>query len=567
MKKITPKRIYNHIKDKAAKFNIKRIIKGKRLSFYWNKRHDFYLPIEAFGCNKKTYLEKKNTVFPQKIKFSILVPLYNTPEHFLKEMIGSVLFQCYENWELCLADGSDSEHKYVEEICRAIAQTDNRIKYKKLEKNGGISENTNECIKMATGDYISLFDHDDLLHPLALFETMKAICEKDAEFIYTDEVIFNNTILRAITNTNFKPDFSPDYFMGTNYLCHFSSFKKSLLGKTGNFNPETDGAQDYDLFLRLSEHTDRIVHVPKCLYYWRASSTSTASSIQTKTYAIEAGKRALENHFKRCNISAEVEIYRNLLYKTKYIINKKDKVSIIIINDDQKQIKKCVDSIKKKTLYDNYEIIIAEYNLQENLSVIYNNAVKKTSGEYLIFLSSNSIIETETWIEELLMYAQKQEKGAVGAKFYDGHNKVANFGYILGIKSFAGTINKGLDRRENGYAFRLSLVQNVCALSSDCMMVSKKKFEEVNGFNEEYKESFFDIDFCLRLREKGYINVCTPHAELYYITNNRKTNKSDLKIVRSKWGKKFESCDPYYNPNLTRKAGDFRVTGEVFTRE
>ena len=554
------KRILNKIK----KINIRKAIKGYILNYYWNKRHDFYLPIEAFGCNKKTYTIKKQFIFPQNIKFSILVPLYNTPEKFLKEMIGSVIFQCYENWELCLADGSDDEHKYVQNICCAIAKTDPRIKYKKLEKNAGISENTNTCIKMATGDYISLFDHDDLLHPFALFETMKAICEKNAEFIYTDEVIFKSPKLVKITNTNFKPDFSKDYFMGTNYLCHFSSFKKSLLDKIGSFNSETDGAQDYDLFLRLTEQTDKIVHVPKCLYYWRASPSSTASSIQSKTYAIEAGKRALENHFKRCNINAYVDIYRNILYKANYTINTKSKVSIIIINDNTKNLTNCIDSIKQKTNYENYEIITED--AAECMPAIYNSAAKKASGEYLIFLSCNTIIDSENWIEELLMHAQKPENGAVGAKFYNEHNKVSHFGYILGINKIAGTINKGVNRTENGYAFRLSITQNVCAVSSDCMMVSKKKFEEINGFDEVYKNNFFDIDFCLKLREKGYENLCTPHAELYYAGKKQKADKNDFKVIRNKLNKTYVFGDPYYNINLTRKTEDFRVTGEIFSK-
>ena len=192
----------------------------------WCTRKGFILPPAAFGCSRRKYIKQKEYTFPRKIKFSILVPLYNTPENFLKEMIGSVLFQTYENWELCLADGSDTQHSYVETICKQIAEKENRIKYKKLEHNGGISENTNACLEMVTGDYISLFDHDDLLHPSALFETMRAICEKDAEFVYTDEAIFQSPNLQKIQNTHFKPDFAPDYFFMGNYLCHFSSFKK-----------------------------------------------------------------------------------------------------------------------------------------------------------------------------------------------------------------------------------------------------------------------------------------------------------------------------------------------------
>ena len=338
-----------------------------------------------------------------------------------------------------------------------------------------------------------------------------------------------------------------------------------MLDKIGNFNSEPDGAQDYDLFLRLTEQTDKIVHVPKCLYYWRASPSSTASSIQSKTYAIEAGKRALENHFKRCNNNAYVDIYRNILYKANYSIYPKSKVSIIIINDNTKCLKNCIDSIKQKTNYENYEIITED--AAECLPVIYNSAAKKATGKYLIFLNCNTIIDSENWIDELLMHAQKPENGAVGAKFYNGHNKVSHFGYILGIKKISGTINKGLDRTENGYVFRLSTTQNVCAVSSDCMMIAKKKFEEINGFDETYKDSFFDIDFCLKLREKGYENLCTPHVELYYVGKKRKANKNDSKIIYEKLNKGFDFIDPYYNINFTRKTEDFRVTGEIFPKE
>ena len=273
----------------------------------WSRRHDEIISPLAFGMGARLYNLQKETKFSKSIKFSILVPLYNTPKDFLQEMIGSVLFQTYGNWELCLADGSDSAHCYVGEICSELLRKDERIKYRKLEKNAGISENTNACLEMATGDYISLFDHDDLLHPSALYETMKKICDSDAEIIYTDEAIFKSPNLHDITFMYFKPDFSQSLLETTNYFCHFLSFKKNLIHEL-KFDSECDGAQDFDIVLKLTEKTKKISHVKKCLYYWRASPVSTAASTDSKPYTSEAGKRALEKHFLRIGEAAEVKI-------------------------------------------------------------------------------------------------------------------------------------------------------------------------------------------------------------------------------------------------------------------
>lgn len=273
----------------------------------WEARNGFSISPFAFRINDKAYKKQKNEQFPMKIKFSIIVPLYNTPKDFLQEMIGSVLFQSYSNWELCLADGSDAEHGFVGETCKEIAKTDSRIKYKKLEGNYGISGNTNECMKMATGDYISLFDHDDILHPSALYETAKAINKKNAELIYTDEAIFESPNLHSVRHIALKADFSQDLLENCNYVCHFTSFKKSIYDGL-MFDSECDGAQDYDIILKLTERTKRISHIKKCLYYWRASTSSTAGSSDAKPYTWEAGKRALEKHFERIGENALVNL-------------------------------------------------------------------------------------------------------------------------------------------------------------------------------------------------------------------------------------------------------------------
>ena len=370
--------------------------------------------------------EKYN--FPKNIKFSILVPLYNTPKKFLIAMIRSVTSQTYSNWELCLADGSDSEHKYVEEICRKLSAVDNRIKYEKLEKNLGISENTNHCIKMSTGDYIALFDHDDLLHPSALFEVMKVICEEKADFIYTDE----NTFVKYPTQrifTHYKPDFSPDTLRSYNYICHLSVFSKKLLDNVGYFNSKCDGSQDYDLILRLTEKAKKIVHIPKVLYFWRSHKASVASSIGAKPYVIQAAKTALKSHLDRVGLEGQIDNSSAAsTYKINYKIKGNPKISIIIPNKDYiEDLDKCINSILRKTTYDNYEIIIVENNSvnestfayydklknYKNIKVVYwkyafnysainNFGVQYATGEYLILLNNDIEIISPHWIEEML---------------------------------------------------------------------------------------------------------------------------------------------------------------------
>lgn len=570
----------------------------------WKNRHDFVLEPLAFGVKESVCKRQRKTKFPLNIKFSILVPLYNTQKDFLQEMIGSVLFQTYENWELCLADGSDSGHSYVQTLCEEIAQKDSRIKYKKLEKNGGISENTNECVKMATGDYISLFDHDDLLHPSALFETMKAICEKDADFIYTDEATFESPELHKIIHTNFKPDFAPDYFHGSNYICHFTSFKRSLLEKTVFFNSECDGAQDYDLFLRLTENAKHIIHVQKCLYYWRASPSSTASGAGAKNYTSIAGQKALQSHFKRMGVEATVEL-GNVpnTYRVTYPIKGNPLVSILIPNYDHAQtLKKCIDSITQKSTYENYEIIIIENNstqqetfdyydsLRENskikvvrwegkfnYSAINNFGFKYAKGEYILLLNNDVEVITQNWIEEMLMFAQRSDVGAVGAMLYYPSDKIQHGGVVLGIGGVAGHSHKYFQRGSYGYVSRLVTVQDYSCVTAACFMVSSRIYKEVEGLDETFEVAFNDVDFCMRIRKAGYLIVWTPFAELYHYESESRGLEDTLEKkarfagevhrFQKRWSKELLAGDPYYNPNLTLGREDFSVTGEFFPTE
>lgn len=355
---------------------------------------------------------QRNTKFPREIKFSIVVPLYNTPEKFLREMIQSVLNQTYANWELCMADGSDPEHRYVETICKKYAAKDSRILYQKLEKNLGISENTNACLRMVAGDYIGLLDHDDILHPSALFEVMKAICEKNADLIYTDENTFHHHPSDAF-NPHFKPDFAPDNLRANNYICHFTVFKKTLMDLAGKLNAKFDGSQDYDLILRLTEKAKCIFHIPKILYFWRAHSNSVAENIGAKPYVIEAAHQALSEHLQRVGLNGKVlDTVVPSIYRIKYVIDGNPLVTILIPNCDHLyDLKKCIESIFSLTSYRNFEVIILENNSTEkeifffyrelqnkyknvkvvkwkgkfNYSAINNFGYQHSSGEYIIF--------------------------------------------------------------------------------------------------------------------------------------------------------------------------------------
>lgn len=541
---------------------------------------------------------QSKTKFNKKIKFSIIVPIYNTPKSFLCEMINSCIDQTYENWELCLADGSDKDHGYVSEIIKDYIRNDKRIKYKSLEKNRGISENTNECIKMATGEYIALFDHDDVLHPSALFEYMKAICEKNADFIYCDEDKFERNIEKCF-DPYFKPDFAIDNLRTNNYICHFTVFKKNLLNEVGQFRKEFDGSQDHDMILRLTEKAKSIVHIPKILYHWRMSSNSVASDPYAKPYTIKAGIEAVKQHLDRCNLNATVEsstVHPNF-YRIRYDIIGNPLISILIPNKDHiVDLSRCINSIIEKSTYKNIEIIVIENNSVEletfdyyktlekynnikvvtyesngkfNYSAINNFGVKYAKGEHLLFLNNDIEIISENWLEEMLMYSQREDVGAVGAKLYYPNDTLQHAGVILGLGGVAGHSHKYFDRNSYGYFGRCVLQQNLSAVTAACLMMKKDIFNEIDGFDEAFAVAFNDVDLCMRIRDAGYLIAWTPYAEAYhyesisrgYEDTPEKQARFNGEIIRFKtrWGKQLEQGDPYYNPNLTLEREDFSL--------
>lgn len=544
---------------------------------------------------------EESRVFPKDITFSILVPLYNTPEKFLREMIESVTAQTYRKWELCLADGSDEKHPEVGRICDEYIQKDSRIKYQKLLKNEGISGNTNECYKMATGNYIALFDHDDVLHPSVLYAYMEQICEKNADYLYCDEATFkgNKTIDDMIT-LHFKPDYSLDNLRANNYICHFSAFSRELLQDMELFRSQFDGSQDHDMILRLTSKAKHVVHVPRLMYYWRSHKASVASDINAKSYAIEAARGAVADHLTQCGFQ-NFEILSTKAFETifriKYEVLRNPLVSIIIPNKDHvDDLQCCITSILSQSTYDNYEIIVVENNSVQdetfayyeklkdqpkirlvkyegefNFSKICNFGVEHAGGEYILLLNNDTQVISINWIEELLMYAQRPDVGAVGAKLYYPDKTIQHAGIVIGLGAHrtAGHSHYKVASTNLGYMGRLCYAQDVSAVTGACLMVKKTLYDALGGLDESFAVALNDVDFCLRLRDMGLWNVWNPYCELYHFESVSRGSDLDgeraaryekeCELFRSRYAKLLEQGDPFYNVNFSLDRSDYTL--------
>lgn len=547
--------------------------------------------------------EERETKFERMVKISILVPLWNTPKDFLVEMLDSVMNQTYENWELCLADGSDAEHNYVGEICKEYqARSKGRIVYQKLQKNEGIAGNTNQCYKLATGEFIGLFDHDDILHPSVLFEYVKAINEQDADYLYCDETTFQSGDINKMLTMHFKPDYAPDNLRANNYICHFSVFSRELLEGTELFRTKFDGSQDHDMILRLTDNAKKVVHIPKLMYYWRSHAGSVASGTEAKPYVTQAGKGAVGDHLKKHGFSHfQITSTRacETIFRIRYKVLGEPKVSVIIANKDHvEDLRRCITSIVQKSTYQNYEIIVVENNsttpeieayyktLEEelgdrvkivryegafNYSAVNNLGAKHATGDYILLLNNDTEVITSNWMEELLMYAQREDVGAVGAKLLYADRTIQHAGVVLGLGAHrtAGHSHYKIPVQNLGYMGRLCYAQNMSAVTGACLMVKKELFDLVGGLEESFAISLNDVDFCLKLREKGFLNVWTPFAELYHYESisrglddqgeKAERYNRESEQFRKKWKEVLEKGDPYYNPNFSLDRSDFAL--------
>ena len=593
--------------------------------------------------DKEQAERERNTVFERRIKFSILVPLYNTPREFLIQMLDSVMNQTYANWELCLADGSDEEHTYVEKVCKEYqekvkSRSLGSIVYSRLPHNLGISGNTNACLKLATGEYIGLFDHDDILHPSVLYEYAKAINEQGADYLYCDETTFKSGDINKMLTMHFKPDFAPDNLRANNYICHFSVFARELLDGVELFRPKYDGSQDHDMILRLTDNAKKIVHVPRLMYYWRSHAGSVASGIDAKPYAIEAAKGAVAEHLRKHGFE-HFQIISTRAFETifriRYQIIGNPKISIVIPNKDHAQdLRRCISSILQKSTYDNYEILIVENNSSSkeimdyytellgypyeeaahsltvcghdggilrsgkpqgeksekgggaepavdvsivrysgafNYSAVNNLGVSYARGEYILLLNNDTEVITVNWLEELLMYAQRRDVGAAGAKLYYPDKTIQHAGVVIGLGAHrtAGHTHYKQHRQNLGYMGRLCYAQDVTAVTGACLLVKKELYLDVGGLDEAFAVSLNDVDFCLKLRRRNLLNIFTPFAELYhYESVSRGLDDSGEKarryeresaLFREKWGEELRKGDPYYNPNFSLDRSDFSL--------
>ena len=544
-------------------------------------------------------LEKqKKTSFGYRPKISFVVPLYKTPEKYLRRLTESFQEQTYSNWELCFSDGSGAQSPLTE-LLKELTAKDNRIKYVSHEEPLQISENTNSAIEIATGDFIAFADHDDELTPNALFECVKAINEKPQTLvIYTDEDKMSMDGHKFF-QPHFKPDYNPDLLCTVNYICHLFVVSQKVIEKVGGLRSEFDGAQDYDFVLRCVEAVkdEEICHIPKILYHWRCHEDSTAENPESKLYAFEAGRRAVQAHYERTGIHAEVFKGEYLgLYRTKFIRDHDPLISIIIPNKDHiDDLKRCMESIEQKSTYKNYEYIIVENNSTDsatfeyykkleaenpkvrmvywdgvfNYSAINNYGASFAKGEYLLLLNNDTEIINSDCLEELLGYCMRKDVGAVGARLYYEDDTIQHAGVVIGFGGIAGHCFVQQKRGTTGYCHRIICAQDYSAVTAACMMVKKSAFDAVGGLSEELAVAFNDIDFCMKLRKAGYLIVYNPYAELYhYESKSRGLEDTPEKVARfnkeiatfeKKWPEILENGDPYYNPNLTLKSQDFSL--------
>lgn len=535
--------------------------------------------------------------FHYQPKISIAMPVYNVEEKWLRLCIDSILNQVYTNWELCMADDASTDPN-VKKILTEYQQLDERIRVVFREQNGHISEATNSALSIATGEFVALLDNDDELAINAFYEVVKVLNENpELDLIYSDEDKIDMDGNRS--DPAFKPDWSPDLLLGTNYISHLGVYRRSILEEIGGFRKGYEGSQDYDLVLRFTEKTtkERIKHIPKVLYYWRMLPTSTAVDQGSKGYAFEAGLRAVQDALVRRGINGHATHgAANGLYDVYYDIESEKLVSIIIpTKNGYKDVQRCVSSIIEKTTYQNYEIIMADngstdpkmhelyaefeqqlpgrffvesIDIPLNFSTINNRAAKKAHGEYLLFLNNDTEVITENWLTLMVSFAQQERIGCVGAKLLYPNNTVQHAGVILGLGGVAGHGHYGYPHGDLGYFGRLAINVNYSAVTAACLLMKKADFDAVGGFEEAFTVAFNDVDLCLKVQALGRDNVWLHEAELYHFESQtrgyddkgkkKKRFEQEKVMMEEKWGPLIEN-DPFYNPNLTRDIPNFSL--------
>ena len=570
------------MKEKIKKIDsyIKAYGIGKTVGLLYEKathkdQKDYERWLERHKITEAIREVQKETVFDKQPCFSIVVPLYKTQEKYLKELVESIKGQTYSNWELCLSDGSGGDSP-LKEILKELEHSDSRIKVISSKESLQIAENTNAAIDIATGDYIVFADHDDILSVDALYECTKCINEnQEVDMIYSDE---DKVSMDGQTyfEPHFKPDLNMDLLCSVNYFCHLVVVKRQLLEQAGKLNGEYNGAQDYDFVLRCVENTDAVYHIPKILYHWRAHMDSTAENPESKRYAFEAGRRAIQKHYERIGLKdayVEETAYPGT-YRTRYKYADKPKVSIIIDEITKKELLgKTLQSIKAND-YPDYEVIIVDCTEKKEIEKfvekyqdkrirvkrgekIWTAAKRKNEGagcaegEYLIFLAGNAEYADKEGISELVSVAMRSDVGVVGTRSYYKNGTVEHAGCVIGMNGTAGSLFEHTIRGENGYFSHIVTQMQYSAVAGACMMVKKDIFEKVNGFDEDYKGELGKVDLCLKIRNKHMSVVYNPYVKVMRWSNELRNNENDEKLFKKQWAEILEKDDPYYNKNLS----------------
>ena len=527
---------------------------------------------------------------------SIVVPLYNTPARYFKQMTGSVRKQTYTNWQLVMVDASDAAHAEVSAKAAALAQKDARFVYRKIE-NGGIAANTTKGFAAATGEYLTLLDHDDVIYPNALYDVVRSIQSTGADFVYSDEIVLSDDF-KQLGGYHFKPDFAPDYLRGVNYITHLAVFSRKLLDAAGAYeDPNFDGAQDHDLILRLTEKATKIYHIKKCLYVWRAAAGSTAQTMDAKPYAVAAGERAINAHLQRVGLQGEARAIPGApgAFQLHYELTGHPRITVMIPNKDHTDdLDRCLTSLYKNAGYDNFEVLVIENNSTYpeteryyaqipqkfancrvvryqggfNFSAINNFGAQFANGEHLLLLNNDIEITSKDFLRELLSYSQRPDVGAVGAKLIYPDNEIQHAGVIMGINGSAGHSHKGHPADAVGDMYRLITTQDFMAVTGACLMTKTALYREMGGLDEEkFAVAYNDVDYCLKLWKKGLLNVYTPMAQaIHYesrsrgldtLSENAKRYEREKANFYEKYQPYIDNYDPYYNPHFTNKVENF----------
>ncbi len=536
----------------------------------WDEQYQLWLRVHALTPARLEAIKRKSARLSYRPRVSIIMPVYDTEPSWLRAAIESVRGQLYDNWELCIADDGSTKES-TRSVLREYEQ-DERIKVKYLSANSGISATSNQALAMASGEFIGLLDHDDELKPDALYEVVKLLNQDpDLKFIYSDED--KKDMDGRLVEPFFKPDWSPDLLMSVNYVTHFSVFQREIVNRVGGFRPAYDGSQDYDLVLRVSELTDKLAHIAKPLYTWRKAPGSTSAKADAKQFAVGAAKAALLDALARRGYTGEVlDGLVPARYRVRYDIRGNPRVAIIIPTRERlDMLRRCVESIRRKSSYRNFEIIVVDNNSQEqetldylssfdgrvvryphefNFAKIVNAGARAAEGaDALLFLNNDTEVISAGWIEAMLEHAQRPEVAAVGARLLYPDGRIQHEGVIVGIAGgSAGNVDHG------GYLGMGDTIRNCSSVTAACMMTRPQAFWDLGGFDESLRVAFNDVDFCLRAREKGYLVVYTPHALLYHYesaTRGKLHPMEDEQFFRDRWGNPGEYRDPYYNPNLS----------------